>query len=183
MEWITVLAILVSPLLAVQVTQWLNTIKEQKARRIDIFARLMATRATRTSPAHVEALNRIDTEFYSRKGKFKPVINAWRIYHDHLNDPKMRGNTDDSEWKLWTEKGSDLYTALLYEMSRALGYDFDEVAIKRGHYYPQGLGQIEDELTIVRKGLVDIFTGKKLFPILAFLPPQQTTGETESDKR
>ena len=94
----------------------------------------------------------------------------------------MRGNTDDSEWKFWTEKGSDLYTALLYEMSKALGYDFDEVAIKRGHYYPQGLGQIEDELTIVRKGLVDVFTGKKLFPILAFLPQQQAGGETETDK-
>ena len=67
MEWLTLLAILLSPLIAVQVTERLNNSKEAKNRRIMIFGSLMATRATAMNPMHVEALNRIDIEFHSKK--------------------------------------------------------------------------------------------------------------------
>jgi hypothetical protein len=171
---INIAAILLSPLIAVKITQWLNDRKETKARRIDVFGKLMATRATVISPIHIEALNRIDIEFYSKKNRFKKVLDAWKIYHDHLSDPSMKGNEDNYDWRSWNQKNPELLTDLLYEMSQALGYTFDKVAIKRGHYFPKGLGDIEEAQLIIRKGLVEIFSGKKLFPVLAFpaqLPP------------
>lgn len=63
-EIITISAILLSPFLAVQATVWLNKKTEEKNRKMGIFRDLMATRATALSPKHVEALNRIEIEFY-----------------------------------------------------------------------------------------------------------------------
>lgn len=53
-------AVLVSPLIAVQVTQWLNIRRERMGRKLDVFKTLMATRSYGTSWDHVGALNRID---------------------------------------------------------------------------------------------------------------------------
>lgn len=173
MEWMNIIAILLSPLIAVQVTQWLNKGKEAKARKIDVFSRLMATRATAISPVHIEALNRIDIEFYHKRNKYKKVLDAWKIYHDHLSDPSMQGNDNEFDIKAWNKKIPELLTNLLYEISIALGYDFDKVAIMRGHYFPKGLGEIEDEKNIIRKGLVDIFSGQKAFPVITVVPNSQ----------
>jgi hypothetical protein len=170
-ELMMIIAVVLSPLIAVQVTQWLNSKKEAKARRIDVFSKLMAMRATPMNPVHVEALNRIDIEFFSKKNEFKKVLDSWKKYHDHLNDPSMKNNEDEFDWKSWNKKNPELLTNLLYEMSQSLGYNFDEVTIKRGHYFPKGLGELEDDQLTIRRGLAEIFSGKKMFPVLAFLPP------------
>lgn len=151
MEVLTFLAILFSPLIAVQATQWLNKGKEAHARRIDVFGKLMATRAITASPAHVEALNRIDIEFYSKKNKYKKVIGAWKKHHDHLCNYSATVDENENDLKIWADKNPELLTKLLYEMSQALGYDFDEVTIKRGHYFPRGLGELQDDQLIVKK--------------------------------
>ena len=185
MEVLTFLAILFSPLIAVQATQWLNKSKEANARRIDVFGKLMATRAITTSPAHVEALNRIDIEFYSKKNKYKKVLDAWKIYHDHLCNYSKEVDENENDLKIWSNKNPELLTKLLYEMSQALGYDFDEVTIKRGHYFPRGLEDLHGDQFIIRKGLADIFSGKTLFPVLTIdkeqLEKQQAINE-ESKK-
>ena len=49
-----------SPLIAVQVTRYLDDCNEERGRKLSVFKTLMATRAYTLSPAHVEALNRID---------------------------------------------------------------------------------------------------------------------------
>ena len=82
---LTIVAILVAPFLAVQASEKLSENKEIKKRKLDIFRDLMATRATGLSPKHVEALNKIDVEFYGKDKKSKDVIVAWKEYHDHLN--------------------------------------------------------------------------------------------------
>ena len=174
MEWVNVFAILLSPVIAVQVTQWWNNRKESKRRRKFLFGTLMATRATTTNPKHVEALNRIDIEFYSKKNTYKKVLEAWKIYHDHLNDTNINKTKTQNEIKMWNDKCTELLTDLLYEMSQALGYGFDKVLLKRGHYYPVGLGQAVNEQDIVRRGFADIFTGKTVFPMTVYPPPQDS---------
>ncbi|MDP2815120.1 MAG: hypothetical protein Q8O19_00395, partial [Rectinemataceae bacterium] len=47
-------------------------------RKMHVFSTLMATRATTLSPLHVEALNRIDIEFY----KDRKVKDAWKALLD-----------------------------------------------------------------------------------------------------
>ena len=68
-------------------------------------------------------------------------------------------------------------------MAQTLGYDFDKVAIRRGHYFPKGLGDIEDDQYIIRRGLAEIFSGKKLFPVLAFAPQSNPIQNKENQKQ
>ena len=192
MAILTVLAILLAPLVALQISAWLNEIKEVKKRKMDIFRTLMATRAAGLSPQHVEALNRIDVEFYADDKKTKKVFDAWKIYHDHLNigqpaelieevgiikDEKTKQEEEakrekrEKEWETWSAKKGGLLTDLLYEMALYFGYSFDKVHIKRGHYYPRAYGDIDFELMTIRKGLVRIFENKASFPILAWVAP------------
>ena len=78
----TIFAIILGPIVAL----WLQRISERRQdrryRKLVIFKELMATRATRISPRHVDALNAIEVEF-SSKGD-KRVLDAWRLYLDHL---------------------------------------------------------------------------------------------------
>ena len=64
-DWITVLAIIAGPILAVQAQKWVKRVRE-KNQRLWVFKRLMTTRGATVSPGHVEALNAIDLEFAGR---------------------------------------------------------------------------------------------------------------------
>ena len=50
--------------------------------------------------------------------------------------------------------------SLLYKMSTALNYNFDEVLLKKGFYAPRGQGDLEDDQYLIRKGLVSLLTRK-----------------------
>lgn len=185
---LTILAILLAPLVALRVSGWLDKKREAEKRKMDIFRTLMATRATGMNPQHVEALNRIDIEFYGKSKKLKGVQEAWKNYHDHLHlgqpaesaidekDSEKKAKLE-TEWKVWTKDREELLTKLLYQMAQYFGYEFDEVHIKRGHYIPKLYGDIEMELMFIRKSLVKIFEHKAFFPIFALVaeapPPEE----------
>lgn len=92
-DWVTIAAIILGPILAVQAQKILEGRREKRTRRLDLFRTLMKTRAERISRDHVQALNMIDIEFYGRRifgrrfqiKKEKRVTNAWKTYNDHLN--------------------------------------------------------------------------------------------------
>lgn len=75
--WLMIIAVLVGPIIAVQLTRYRDNLKERK---LAIFKVLMATRAYNVSWTHVEALNRIDLEFDHNNRKEKAVIAAWKEY-------------------------------------------------------------------------------------------------------
>jgi hypothetical protein len=54
---------LLSPVIAVQVSEFLARRRAARERRLQIFRALMVTRAERLSSEHVRALNSIDLEF------------------------------------------------------------------------------------------------------------------------
>src|SRR5687767_2733026 len=85
MDWINIVAILVAPLVAVQVSLWLERRKERRSRQLETFRTLMATRASGLAPDHVKALNMIDVEFYGSDASSRAVLQAWKAYLDHLN--------------------------------------------------------------------------------------------------
>lgn len=128
----------------------------------------MATRAARVSPDHVQALNMIDMEFYGRKifgfrfqnSKEKKVVESWRIYHDHLNQQVAQEAIG-----IWMVRSDELFTDLLYKMSVALGYNFDQVQIKRGIYHPRAHDEQEIAQLAIRDNLVKILSGEKPLPI------------------
>ena len=96
----TIVAIILGPIVAL----WLQRISErrrdQRNRKLVIFKELMATRATRLSPRHVDALNAIEVEFsdgsqgtnaYWRRGG-----STWIVTGDKPLDIRLVRETQDT---------------------------------------------------------------------------------------
>ena len=66
-DWLMIIAVLLAPLIAVQVQKWLEHHRENRERKLRVFKTLMATRAATVSPDHVQALNMIDLEFSGKR--------------------------------------------------------------------------------------------------------------------
>jgi len=159
-EWLMLLAVLLSPFIAVYANIIIERRRQRRERRLLIFKTLMATRASGLSPDHVQALNMIDIEFYGKDKKSKEVLQAWKSYLDHLGD--QESYSDSSRW---VERRIDLFIDLMHKMSISLGYDFDKVHIRRTSYFPKGFGELEDDQTIIRKGIVAWLKGDLSVPM------------------
>lgn len=153
---ITVIAVIVAPVLAIEVQRRLHLYAEKRERKVWIFKTLMATRASRISTEHVTALNMIEVEFHGSEKENKEVVYAWRSYLDHLNTP---GPADDP-LGTWHRRSEELFVSLLFKMATALNYNFDEVLLKKGFYAPKGQGDLKDDQFLIRKGLVALLTRK-----------------------
>jgi len=162
-DWATVVAALLGPILAVQAQKAVEAFREKRRRKSLLFEQLMATRAARLAPEHVRALNMIDLVFYGdrvlgmsrRSSREQRVIDAWREYHDHLNN-----KVDEAQIPLWLAQGDELFTNLLYAVAQDLGLRFDRVQLKRGSYSPVAHGELEAEQTQFRKAALSLVTGK-----------------------
>ena len=170
-----VAAIIAGPILAVQVQKYLESFNESKKRKMALFETLMSTRGDKAFHTHVTALNKIDIEFYgksvlgirSQSNGEKKVTKAWKMYNDHLNS---RDGAD--EYKAWALRGEPLFINLLYVMSQHLGYEFDEVQLRRDFYKPQGHVNVQTDQEIIRAGIVDVLAGRKPIPVVVtYLPP------------
>lgn len=170
MELLTLFAILLSPLIAVQATAWLQRRRNDRDRRMHIFRTLMGTRAAGLDPNHVAALNMIDVEFYGKDRKSRAVVEACRVYLEHHN----RGNVAA---EAWGDKRVDLLLDLLQKMGESLGYEMDRVSIRNTSYFPRGYGDQEYESRMIRKYFLDLLEGKRWLPIFATTPNDAAQGE------
>jgi len=167
-----VLAILTGPVIAVQLTRYLDNKKECRGRKLSIFKTLMATRSYGMSQAHVEALNRIDLEFDSKQKKEKAVVDAWKEYLDVL------GSSDTMPQEQWQIKMPESLVELLHTMATVLDYEFDKTHIKNSSYAPRGHAQLEYELSEIRRGFLELLEGKRAIPI-DVIPPQSPNPEMD----
>ncbi len=172
-DWLVVVATLLSPLIAVQVTKWLDRTRQSRDEQVKIFKTLMATRAANLDPRHVESLNVIDVVFHGSSRSQTEIRRSWKQYLDHLND---RNYPKES----WGVKRVELLVELLHAMATFLGFDFDKTHIKNQAYYPEGYGDVEDDYTANRKALREILTGKRpLKMLLTNLPAQQQPDQSQ----
>ncbi|ELN9581576.1 MULTISPECIES: DUF6680 family protein [Enterobacter] len=163
-------AVIIGPVLAVQIQKTLEQFRERKQSRLSIFRTLMSTRAQRLHREHVQALNMIDIEFYGRKipiikiryqtKKEQTVTHAWKSYNSHLN--KIQ---DYPDINIWISKSDDLFTDLLYALSQAMSYDFDKVQLQRDCYRPIAHGDLETTQANILKGLEKVFSGDTALPM------------------
>jgi len=158
-DFLTISAIIIGPIAAVQIEKLLQRNRDSRNRKISVFKTLMATRGAVLSYAHVEALNRIDLEFSDNK-KYKKIIDAWKEYFDNLSQ-----TATDEQLVVWSNNNNELLATLLYEMGKALNYDFDKVLIKRNVYSPIGHSNIEREQQAIRLGLLDLINGNIAVPM------------------
>lgn len=175
-DWVMTFAVIVGPILAVQAQKVIESLREQRFRRLQLFKTLMSTRAERLSRNHVQALNMIDIEFYGRKifgtrfqtTKEKSITNSWKNYNQHLNEKDNYESLDS-----WLKRGDELFTKLLYEMSQSLGYDYDEVQLRRDCYRPVAHSTLENTQLEVLTGLADVLKGNRSLPMAVTHFPQQ----------
>ena len=159
-DWVTVVAVIAGPILAVQIQKYLEGLKQNKARKVQVFKDLMATRAATLAYQHVVALNMVGLEFQGKK--YSKVVNAWKTYLDHLSSfPK----DDEAMAKVWGEKKNDLLSDLLYEMGISLGFDFDKVHIKKAGYIPKAYEDQELEQSLLRKSLLEVLLAGRPVPM------------------
>lgn len=165
-ESFTVIAVVTGPILAVQAQKWVERIRSNTDRRMHVFKQLMATRAAILSSAHVEALNRIDLEFCDKapKSKDAKVRVAWRAYLHHLNLPFI-DPAEQARVEVWKSTAENLLNALLVEMGKAVGYNFSDVDIRSGSYYPRGLTTMDLEHQAIRRFLVELLHGDRTLPM------------------
>ena len=164
-----------SPLIAVQVTRFLDDRNEVRGRKLKVFKTLMATRAYSLSPGHVEALNSIDLEFTGTSHGEKQVREAWQAYLDHLGSKLLEGQA-------WGDKKIDLLGDLLHAMAQCLGYEFNKTQIKNASYSPVIHGRIESEQERVRALTLDLLEGRRSLPMhVTNLPNQQPAQMPNSD--
>jgi hypothetical protein len=131
MLWVNILAILLSPVVAVLVTVYLQDRRERRNQKLRILHTLMATRHTPILDENVRALNMIDVVFHDSPR----VRDLWHEYFGMLCNQGLDNPTGGQQRQ---KKNLELIT----EMGKALGYakalthlDADRV------YYPIGLGE------------------------------------------
>jgi hypothetical protein len=111
MEWITVIAIAFSPLIAVLVSIWVQDRKERRQHKLNILGTLIGGRHDPLALENVRALNVIDLVFHDQA----KVRSLWREYFDMLCN---EGLNNENGWAQRNKKRNELIT----EMAAGLGY-------------------------------------------------------------
>lgn len=157
---LTLVAIGVSPVIAVLVSVWLQDRKERRAQKLMILGALIGTRHNPVSDETVRALNLIDVVFHDNA----KIRQLWREYFDMLSN---QGLENPAGWAQRQKKNLEMIT----EMAKALGYkktithlDVDRV------YYPVGLGEQARKNAAVLDGFLDFF--KTVATALPSRPPR-----------
>jgi hypothetical protein len=169
-----ILATLAGPIIAVQVTRYVDNRREKHGRKLQIYKTLMATRAYTLAPAHVEALNLIDLEFSSHSHKEKHVVEVWKQYLDVLGDRSLTPER-------WAEKRMELLVDLLFVMGQCLDYKFDKTHIKNATYAPVAHGRVEEENDAIRSHTLELLQGKRTLPMFVTNFPEDAREPAISD--
>ena len=169
-DWLMILAVLLAPVVAIQVSVYLAGRAQKRQQRLTIFRTLMTTRAARMAFDHVNALNMIDVEFAGNDKASKAVRAAWKAYLDHLNS-----GTEATE--VWNARSEDLFVDLLHTMAVSLGYEFDKTHIRRNAYYPKGYGENEWDQLVIRRGIRELLEGKRVLPVWMPFPEEDEVPE------
>ena len=171
---IAVAATFRAPINALRVQREADEEREKRGRKLWIFKTLMGNRASRLNPNFVQALNMIDIEFIDPTEK--GVRDSWKELLDHYTSwgAKTEAQRKVDEQRD-IERSTDLLAEMLVKMGKELGYDFDKVYIKKGFYYPEGLGNLEAEQHALRRSLLSLLSGSGLkLPVAVFTQDFQT---------
>lgn len=149
---LTVIAIIAGPFGALLVSRYLDNLRADKARRMDIFRTLMRTRSQPISWEHVQALNLVELEFRN----YTNVIDAWKKYLDNLSKPIP----PIAEQKKFQQLREKLLTLLIEEIAKTLNVKVQQLEILEGNYVPQGWEDREWEDIVFRRALIQVLQGK-----------------------
>jgi hypothetical protein len=118
---IVVIAILLGPILAIQIQQRLDRLREVRRMKEEVFRVLMATRGNRRAPEHMQALNSIDVAFYGGRRSDVRVSLASKAY--------LLSLTTDGDKGVSSLRTQELFGELLTSMASNLGFELSRVSL------------------------------------------------------
>ena len=153
MEALTIIAIVVSPVVAVLVSRYAQDRKEKRQNQLQLLSSLIATRHQATTAEAVRALNLIDVVFHDKT----EVRRLWKEYFDMLHN---EGLLNPSGYAQWNKKKLELIT----EMAKVLGYgkeishlDMDRI------YSPVGIAEDTQRTNLLTDELLRVLKATKRF--------------------
>ena len=147
-DWLTVIAIVLGPILALFAQRWLDLLREKKNRRVQLYMTLMLHRATPLHTDHINAVNLIDVVFDGRRDQ--KIRDARQKLMDHIfTDESLPG---------WYDRANDLRADLYQAIGSSVGYEFTTDYLKRLAYAPVYQGNKETQENRIRQMLAESFT-------------------------
>lgn len=169
-----IFATFMGPIAAVQLQKFMDRRGERSRRQVEVFRALMASRAMPNSPQYVNALNAVPLEFH---GNTK-IVDAWRDLLMHLNIPQEHP-------EVWGQQRLRLFIEMLKQVAKALHYDFRDSELQDHVYFPQWQVALMNDQELLRKGLVDLMSGKASLSMkITDLPvDKEMQGKLEENQR
>ena len=133
-EWLTLIALFVGPVLGVWLAEHLSKHKTKNERKHWLFRALLSNRSVAIALARVEAINLIPYEFRG----VTTIINAWRTYVNSTNVTPA----NDEEHRRFTRTMNDNYDSLLFAIANHLKIGIEQRDILQGSYQPGGLSNL-----------------------------------------
>lgn len=154
MEILAIIAILVSPIIAVLVSMRTQDRKERRQNRLQLLSSLIATRHELMLTAEsVRALNLIDVVFHNKK----EVRRLWKEYFDMLHN---QGLMNPPGYAQWNKKKLELIT----EMAKVLGYGKEITHLDMDRVYsPVGLTEQTQRTNLLIDELLRVLKATKRF--------------------
>ena len=162
----TAIAIIVGPIVAVQITLRSEYSREKLRRKYQTFHALMKTRRVTLSADHVTALNVIQTEFHDDD----KIIAAYKKYIDNLAGPPLPPGSNNEAINRYVDLRDDVFNELMFEIGRHLGFSLDKRELAKYSYAPQGWVSIEAEQNALRQLALELLQGKRPLPVAPFQP-------------
>ena len=157
MQIINIIAILLSPVVAVCVSIYLQRRHERIERKQKVFEILMSTRHSIAIDEQVRALNMIDAVFFSDA----EVRKLWHEYFDMLHN---EGLNNELGWKTRQKK----FLELLTEMAKSLGYGMSITHLDVDRVYnPVGLAEFKQRGEAIANELLRVLKASGGLQIIA----------------
>lgn len=176
MEVLTIIAILISPVIAVYVSMWIQERRSAREQQMHVFATLIALRHSPVIDENVRALNLIDIVFYKKT----KVRQLWREYYDMLGNEGL----NNPQGFVTRQKK---YIEMVHEMAKALNYGeaFNHLDADRV-YYPQALGEQSQRSEEIANELLRVLkasSGVQVVPRISASSRSRTSQLTNQDDR
>lgn len=168
LEIINIIAIILIPIVAVLIGQWLQNKSEKRKDKMRVFSHLMSYRAFNyTDQYSVNILNLIPIVFY----KDADVIEKYKIYIQSLNI-----KPEDVLQK--QKEIEDNKTKMLESMAKSSGYKNINWETIQNPYLPQGLINEKANENLYKQGQVDL---AKIVSQMALSNKQEKTKKPKSN--
>ena len=159
-ETLTVVAVFLGPITALWIQRELDKRRETRRKRQELFRVIWATRTfpQRLQYRHVEALNMVGIDFANKSS----VIDAWEEYLDKLDTKEPKEDVQKPHF--YKERDGKFY-ALIYAISKTLGYKFTLLDVEKQYYTPEAHNTWAEQETALRQGVVRLFNNETALPI------------------